>query len=239
MPERYISQPGFVKAPVLRGFTEIRPLFDMLAKYGEKAFICGGYVRLMCSPRKTPNKAGDVDVYCQDAETYEAIKTELSKFVSVAHDSEVAVSFNTAQERENPFHYMPKIQLIKAINQGAIVAKGTMEEILSAFDFTCIRVGLISDREALVDADFLHDEGLGILRIKNIHCPISSTLRCMKYAKKGYWMTPTQTLKLFADWDNRDADYKAQIIDGLTKIDQGVELDEIAFTELYRLMKID
>ncbi len=41
--ERYISQDGFVKVPIYRGFTEISKLYQLTSKYN--AMILGGYVR--------------------------------------------------------------------------------------------------------------------------------------------------------------------------------------------------
>lgn len=235
--EVYTSKNGFKKVKVIRGFTEIKPVFEVLKKHDGKAFILGGYVRFMCSPRNKPIKAGDLDIYCKDDATYDALKLEFDKDLEIQFDSDVAVSYGIPESGK--FQYAPSIQLIKAINQGAIVANGTMEEILGAFDFSIIRTGLISEDEALVDADFEHDEQRTLLRIKNIHCPISSTLRCMKYAKKGYFLKPIEVLKLFVDWEDRDGDYRSKITDGLKKMSNGEELSDEDLNALYKLMKID
>jgi len=92
---------------------------------------------------------------------------------------------------------------------------------------------------ALVDADFMHDEEKKILRIKNIHCPISSTLRCMKYARKGYWLPPMQCCRLFIDWEERDEEYREKIIEFLKKSDMGEGLTKADIEEMEALMRID
>ena len=112
----------------------------------------------------------------------------------------------------------PTLQLIKPVEEGAIVAVGEMEDILNNFDFTVVRCGLISSTEIMADIDFLKDEQKHILRIKNIHCPISSMLRCMKYSRKGYCIKPMEVLKLFADWDNRNDEYKERLYDFLNAL---------------------
>jgi hypothetical protein len=114
-----------------------------------------------------------------------------------------------------------------------------METILKNFDFTIIRVGILSEEEVLADADFEHDEKNRLLRFKNIHCPVSSTLRCMKYSRKGYYLRPFESLKLFIDWSNRTDDYRAELVGFLEKADEGDGLTREEVDELEKLMRID
>jgi hypothetical protein len=198
------------------------------------AYILGGYVRWMCSPKENPTKAGDVDIYCENQDVFDLMKTTLLNLnLKVKNDNPMALTFETNPE------FSKTVQIIKPIKDGAIVAMGGFETILSHFDFTVIRCGLINETTALVDSDFLHDEERNLLRLKNIHCPISSTLRCMKYAKKGYFLQPSECLKLFADWQNRSDDYKFKIISGLQRIEAEEQLSEADINELERLMRID
>lgn len=234
----YISQSGFVTKPVLRGFTEIENLFNIVSQH--KAFICGGYVRYMASERQDPFPASDVDVYCFDEETFNQLKVVFNnKGLDQKHENEICVTYSRPIDFTNLFFSSPPIQLIKPVKDGAIVARGTMEEILDNFDFTVIRCGLQSKHIALVDADFEHDEQRKILRLKNIHCPISSTLRCCKYSRKGYWLPPTQALRLFFDWDDRSIEYKTELIEFLNKANEGEGLTQEEIDHLERLMRID
>ena len=235
----YKSKDGYVKSKIYRGFQEIKYIFDIIKSQNLNCFICGGYVRYMCSPKRNPYQAGDVDIYSHTQKDFDILLKILKKDnMSVKFENDVSVTFANLNDRKHPLFISPTIQLIKPLKQGAMVLKGTMEDILDNFDFTVVRCGLINENKAIVDADFEHDEIKSLLRIKNIHCPISSTLRCMKYAKKGYWMTPFESLKLFINWENRDDSYRMKIIDMVKKFeDNGITKEEIE--KLEALMRID
>jgi len=235
---KYTSRPGFVEAPVRRGFTEIAHLWNFIVPMN--AFICGGYIRYMCSPSPAPVPAGDIDIYFRDKPSFDLGKIKFGNAgFEIKHENDVSVSFNKTSNPDNPFFGSPQVQLIKPILEGAIVATGTMKEIIKNFDFTVIRCGLLTAVRALVDADFMHDEEKKILRIKNIHCPISSTLRCMKYSRKGYWLPPMQCCRLFIDWEERDEEYREKIIEFLKKSDMGEGLTKADIEEMEALMRID
>jgi len=91
----------------------------------------------------------------------------------------------------------------------------------------------------MVDSDFPHDEKRRLLRFKNIHCPISSTLRCMKYSRKGYFLKPFEALKLFTDWDNRDDEYRTKLTAFLQKTAEEGGLSRREIDELEAMMRID
>jgi hypothetical protein len=231
-PER----TGFEKVPVYRGFTLIKDLFALATE--KRCIICGGYVRWMCSPRRQPTPAGDVDVYPHDEEAFEAMKDALAEIgFSVYHENPMAVTYTNPQGK-GKWWQMPRVQLIKPVRHGKIVAYGSMEEILANFDFTVVRIGLLSEEEALADVGYLEDEKKHVIRLRNIHCPVSSTLRCMKYAKKGYWLRPSEAIRLFVDWDERGDDYKTQLFDLFFKSAEG-EISEEEVEQLEWLLRID
>lgn len=229
----------FVKIPLRRGFYEIATLFEHVTRLG--GIICGGYVRYCASPLPEPTKAADVDIYCKDDGIFEAIKKHLKEEMKLEkrHENNMALTFK--RPKEGPYAYAPPIQLIKPVREGAIVANGTMEEIIDNFDFTVIRCGLIDPQTVLADKDFEEDEKSRRLRIKKIHCPISSTMRCLKYAKKGYWMRPFDIMGLFLDWEQRDLGYRDKIVTYLMKSaadpKNGLTKEEVE--ELEALMRID
>lgn len=236
-PPSYVSKDGFVTIPIKRGFTEIEELYN--AVYQEdKSFICGGYVRYMGSPKGNPYQAVDVDVYSETEEEYKRLKEFFhSKFLEIKHENNMAVTYH--MPAEGSFSACPAIQLIKPIIKGKVVAKGNMEEILENFDFTVVRVAIKNKKEILADADFLHDEEKSLLRLKNIHCPISSTMRCVKYGKKGYYLSPLQTIKLFVDWDARDDEYRANLLGFADKMINEGELTQKEFDEFEEMLRID
>ena len=234
----YISKDGFVKVKVIRGFSEIKNLCYDLGQF--KCFICGGYVRYMASPQFTPVPASDVDIYCESEEVAEEVKKFMEKQgLTVRHENNISITYQNITDHDHKWFGTPTVQLVKPMEEGKVVSVGNMEKILENFDFTVIRAGLLSENGALVDADFLHDEKAKTLRLKNIHCPISSMLRCMKYSKKGYWLPPTQSLKLLLDWDNRDDGYRTKIVEYLEKANEGEGLTQEEIDELEKLMRID
>jgi hypothetical protein len=205
--------PNFVEIPLKRGFTEIQELYDLITPLG--GMIIGGYARYTCSPNKNPVPASDLDVYCKDMETFEAIKTALKRIASVKRRFETnnAITYIT----DGDWSHVPDIQLVKPINEGHKVASGTVEEIMDNFDFTVTRAYIKDPKTCIVDKSFVRDEENMFLRIKNIHCPISSTFRFMKYRNKGYSTGAREVLKLFRDWDNRDEEYIKSLGDFLDK----------------------
>jgi len=221
---------------VKRGLTEIRHVRKRLAHLD--VVFCGGYIRYCASPRKEPVPAADIDIYCKDDAMFKEV-AEIFKEdgLEIRHENAMAVTYRVP--KDGPYAYCPAVQLIKPIKEGSIVAKGTIEEILSNFDFTVIRCGLLNDEEVLVDEDFEEDERTKFIRIKNIHCPVSSMHRFMKYGKKGYYTRPGQILKLFADWDNRPDEYRNTLKERIEAITQGKELSQEEIDQLEALMRID
>lgn len=148
--EPYKSKEGFVIVPVRRGFTEISFLWDWLSKLRDKYenrykwLVCGGYVRYMCSPDPTPAKASDVDIYSSDEEAYEILKKEFeNESLSVRHENNISITYKRPEDLNHNFFNCPVLQVIKPVEEGAIVAKGSMEDILKNFDFTVIRGALV------------------------------------------------------------------------------------------------
>ena len=209
------AKPEFVFVPILRGFTEIKKIFDIINTYG---FICGGYARFVCSPIHKPIETNDLDVYLTNADRYQELRDKLMNEYgfSVKHENEISLTF---KNNEN-FIGCPTVQLIKPLKEGRVVAYGTVYEILRNFDFTITRAAILNSEECIVDSDFVEDEKHKQIVIKTIHCPISSTLRCIKYSKKGYWLRPKEALKLFQDWQNRSEEYRNKITELFNKSDE-------------------
>jgi len=234
---------SFIKVPILRGFTEIQNIYKLITP--SKGMICGGYARYCCSPLHKPVETNDLDIYPFDETSYNEIRASLERIgFQIKTESVNAITYKLHEDIL--YSATPKLQLIKPMKEGKIVSFGTIEEILSNFDFSITRACVISETECLVDEDFLKDEKEKTLKLKNIHCPISSTLRCMKYARKGYWLPPSECIKLFEDWSNRDQAYKDNLFDLFRKSatfdetkpdNSGLTKDEIE--ELERLLHID
>ncbi len=232
----------FIQTPILRGFQEIECLFNFATKHN--SVICGGYGRYCVSKKRNPFPATDIDLFPQTEESSQNLINELiSLGFSVKYQNEVSLTFNElVLNSDVKWTVLPQVQVIKPVKEGRIVTIGSLEEILSNFDFSITRAGLLNSTTALVDEHFHADDAEGRIRIQNIHCPISSTLRVIKYSKKNYWITASETVKLFKDWDARPIEYKDNIVSTLQRIQETDEdkkptAEEIA--RLYRLMSVD
>ncbi len=233
---------GWIQIPCVRGIFEINPVFDLLDKTGGR--IIGGYPRFCCSTAQRPVSAGDCDIFPvgatqeESASIYKRIHAELTSVgLTIKHENNVSITWEA--EGKPPYDKCPVIQLIKPIREGAIVTDGTVEDILANFDFTVVRVALNSDRKtATAWASFPEDEKRKLLRILNIHCPISSLLRVMKYARKQYYMRPAEALKLFVDWDGRDDEYRQRMIELFSTSKMG-KMSKEEIDELEALLRVD
>ena len=234
----------FKKIKLLRGFQEIQPIYELAVK--NNCVICGGYARYCGSPLPTQRVklATDVDIFPKSMDAYDSIlKDLLDMGYEIRHENHISTTFKPTRKGKRKLEHIPTPQIIKPLIEGKIVTLGTVEEILENFDFTIVRAAILSPTELLVDEDFEKDEKSLVLRLKNIHCPISSLLRCCKYASKGYFMRPIEALKLFQDWTNRGVVYQGQIADLFLKSMNGpgkpggITREEI--DELEALLRID
>lgn len=209
-------------------YSRLKELFDACSEYHGRFFLCGGWLRYFLNyyikpnessgffsglPARKPHRiihANDVDFYCKDQETFDGIK-KIFRYKML---------FTRKFETQNAITYkkwstLQPIQLIKPMVRDKIVTMGSLSEILRNFDFTVIRVGMDHDlfeqKKVLIDVDFERDELNHYIVIKNIHCPISSLQRVIKYCKKGYTIKEQELIKLFDDWDSRDAKYKKDL----------------------------
>jgi hypothetical protein len=222
---------SFVEVPILRGFTEVEPLFNLSSNI---AYICGGYARYCCSQNKKVTPAQDCDVFPTTETSYETLKAALVEKIGfeVSYENGVCLTLRVPKKVPDSmslrWKHCPQIQLIKPVVEGRVVTVGSIEDILGNFDFTITRAAIIRPDACLVDENFIKDESNHLLRLETIHCPISSLLRCIKYGRKGYWMRPSEALNLFLDWDNRGQKYKDEIIElfktSMMKDDQGKQI---------------
>lgn len=184
MPESHtISHPRFIRVPVRRGFEEIRALYGFLGLY--EAYICGGYVRYMVSPRVDVAPPSDIDIFCADETVFGNLFSEFSarNLLEIRNNSSWAVTFDGSK-----FNSSLPIQLIKPRIDPYLRTFGSMEEILGGFSFTVTRCGLITQYTALTDTSFMQDEKEKLLNCGKGGCgnPLSALIHSMKYIKKGY-----------------------------------------------------
>lgn len=237
----------YKRIPIRRGFQEVKPLFELCSTHG--ATICGGYARYCASPLPTVKvePAGDADLFPHSEEaTAKLLAALIEMGFQKEHENHVSITLKPQAEHKDKLMYIPTPQIIKPVVEGRIVTVGSTETILDNFDFTIVRAAIINDLECLVDEDFEEDETHKKLKLKNIHCPISSLLRCCKYARKGYFLRPIEAVKLFADWDSRGDEYKLRMIElfqesakGKKSEDNPDGMTQKEIDELESLLRID
>lgn len=221
---------------VKRGKPLLKQLFNIIGK--DKAYIMGGFARWCCSTKKASliKEAGDVDIYCKDQKVFDSMKSKLEDLglQEYAKENPVCIMY-----KKHKKHFKGQmIQLIKPIEEFNLKTKGKMVDIIENFDFTIARIGIKDIDTAIADDDFIEHEKKNKIIVKFIHCPISSTIRLMKYAKKGYNISPREVFKLFKDWDERDDTYKVEIYKLFTKADEG-KISDVEIEQLERLLRRD
>lgn len=198
--------PQFVAGTIRRGRSEIRQLTEILKD--NKCFICGGFAKWACSPRKHPSAAGDIDIYSETEPEFDKVCAKLVS-AGFVQKSESPAQKTFSDDRLRLFGKIRlDIQVIRPIKQGNAVLVGTVEEVLGNFDFTVSRVAVRMDRTVIQDKDFEEHENKKFLSIRAIHCPIAQVYRIAKYTRKGYFCPVGEVLKLFTDWEARDVEYR-------------------------------
>lgn len=229
----------FKTMPVVRGFDAVRALYEHI---GDIGIIAGGYARYCMSPTHDPAPAQDVDVFATTVENYEVLRESFEGHLRRKRETTFAVTYETTDRGK--FAYAPLLQLVKPLTRGRVVSVGTVDDIIGNFDFTVVRAAITSPTEGRVDDQFEEDEKAKRLRLKNIHCPISSTLRCIKYSQRGYKLQAMDTLALFLDWEGRPPEYRKEITDGLSAMIEAERTNEGALSStqvsaLYDRMGVD
>lgn len=213
----------FTEVKVQRGFDEIEEVYSIATEH--RAVIAGGYARYMCSTAPEVVPASDVDLFPrEDCDFYGLRKRLRLAGYESTRDGRTAYSL----ENDNGV----KVQIIKPVEIGKIKTFGTVEEILSFFDFSIVSVAITSPTTALADTDFECHEFCHELRLRTINSPIACIARVNKYAARGYWFPPTEALRLFQLWDTYSVERRAAMVtfletrEGLTQeeIDEGEEM---------------
>lgn len=217
-----------VKRPEL-----VKTLLEVICK--QDAFICGGFARVVCSPNAKPIPSEDIDIYLYNKDSFNILAKRLESIYYIkSKENDVSCVFTYVVESDT-LH--PLINLIKPIESGHLHTFGEIDNILNNFDFTIARCGvyLNSDNEikARCDNDFENDERDHVLRIKNIHCPIAEVNRICKYTKRGYKIPLMEIVKCFMDWEERDDNYRQELVEALEAENLTNEDKEALYKRLY------
>lgn len=178
---------SFVKVPVKRGFKEIRNLYGFLGLY--RAYICGGYTRYMASPNDNTPLPGDIDIFCEDVEVFYSLTEQ---FYEAGLEKKMHTSFAIKYripEDKNHLLYTPyPIHLVFPMDkkEAGFVMSGSIERILTFFDLTIVRCGLLNQYYILADPAFISDEEQKNLKLRRTNYPPGNLKRMFKYVKRGY-----------------------------------------------------
>ena len=205
----------FLYGTVVRGQDVIDTVFELT---GGQGFICGGFARYAMSPAEKPVVPGDIDIYCGTPEIFVAIADRFRDNPNCKQRgaSEIEVKYDFMIEDGFEKHSY-SIQLIRPIQIFNMISDGDWIRVLNHFDFTIAMCAILPNGEAFFHQDFLDHEQNKILVINNIHCPISSMKRVIKYTNRGYTITSNQLLKLFKDYEARDPEWKQLVTSGFNE----------------------
>lgn len=207
----------YIPTVVRRGQEFIDLVFDLT---GGRGFICGGFARWACSIVEQPIVPNDIDVFCGDETTYEAIASRFTNDSRAKQQSDTAIETKYNIVLRGGFDQRTiAVQLIKPTTIFNMVATGDWINVLDNFDFTIAKCAILPTGDAWAHVDFDIHEAAKALVITNIHCPISSMKRVIKYTSKGYTIESAELLKLFVDYENRSPQWKELVHWGLTTTD--------------------
>jgi len=193
---------------------------------GGKGFICGGFARYAMSPLDSPVIPSDIDLYCFDEPTYNDIIDALTKDERTVRRkaSRIETKFDIVLSGGGYNREILNLQVIRPFTIMNMVSDGDALKILQNFDFTIAKCAILPDMTTLSHVDFLDHEQELKLVVYNIHCPISSLKRIIKYTNRGYMIESVELLKLFEDYESRSPAWKELIHRGLNEKLDGKEL---------------
>lgn len=209
-----VDEVKYVPAKIQRQKSVIDLVFSITENEG---FICGGFARYCVSANEKPILPSDIDVFCKDGATFERILQRVKAHPDMVRKSSTQIETKYEYKIKSGFHKESYgIQLIKPAHIHNMVSEGDWGKVLDNFDFTIAKCAILPSGEAFVHPDFAAHDEQNKLIITNIHCPISSCKRVIKYCSRGYKIESSEILKLFNDFENRPADWKILIREGLS-----------------------
>jgi hypothetical protein len=218
----------FIKIPVLRGFEEIKNLYGLLGLH--KVHICGGYVRYMGSPNPDPFPPKDIDLYCEDEDSFINIYNEFDRFgLKRVGQSAIAIKYEIPN-KEHLLYTPVRLHLVKPIKvEGErFVTCGSLEDILRSFDFTIVRCGLLNEHTILADPLFTAHEQTKTLEVRHIGSTAAILHHMFRYVKKGYHTPAPHQIRDILDRYKNSVLRKRTLLLGEKKkgLQVEIELDE-------------
>lgn len=221
---RYWPTGTYIATPIKRHLDIIKLVFDLT---GGEGFIAGGFARYCVSDKEDPIVPNDIDVFCGNEDAFNRIVARLKAHKDVKRKTKTEIETKFEYRMSTGFHKnFYSIQVIRPTQIMNMVSEGDYERILDNFDFTIAKVALINNQEDIIALAYekFHEHDVGNkLVLTNIHCPISSMKRVIKYCNKGYHIESSELLKLFKDYENRTPEWKDLVTKGLSHTDMNKE----------------
>lgn len=220
-----VIDPGvYVDAMIVRHLDIIKLIFELS---GGEGFISGGFARYCVSKNEDAIIPNDIDVFCRDEETFKRIESRMKSHPEMKRKGKTEIETKFEYRMSSGFHKnYYSIQVIKPTQIMNMVSDGDYARVLDNFDFTISKAAILNSSEdifAVVHKDFHEHDAANKLVITNIHCPISSMKRVIKYCNKGYHIESSELLKLFKDYENRSPEWKDLVNKGLSHTDMSKE----------------
>ncbi len=210
-------ESDYIEAPIIRHQDVIDLVFQLT---GGEGFIAGGFARFCVSNNESPINPGDIDVFCVSQDVFDRIRAAFRAHPDCVRKSETSIETKFEFRMSTGWHRNAyAIQLIRPVQIFNMVSDGDVNRVLDNFDFTVSKCAILPSGKAVAHADFYEHDKANELVITNIHCPISSMKRVIKYCNKGFRIENRELLKLFDDYENRAAEWKELVRAGLNADD--------------------
>lgn len=141
-----------------------------------ECWIAGGCIRDWWSTRKV---GSDIDVWFPD-----------DRNLGIASDAAKSNGWFITKETNASINWSTKSKLWVQFIKKHFFA--SIDETLSAFDFTVCCAGITRHGEMKWHQDFAADLAAKRLAISKMTYPLSTWRRCLKYAEKGFKLCPDQ-----------------------------------------------
>ncbi len=187
----------WIEHRVLRGFDEVRDIYDLLDGRG---YIAGSYAAYMTAPTDAI-KPNDIDVFAVSNEAAESLATQINNVMGLMvapASSAVAYTIVRSCERKD-------VQVVKPHPDWKVFP----DDIINSFDMNVCRAVLITPDTLLGDID----AGTTYGKILRTHNPIRTLRRIMKYSQRGVQFTDHEVMKVFKAWEQTSEERKAELLD--------------------------
>lgn len=203
---------------------------ELLRTIGTRGFIGGGMARYVAMSHQLDVPApSDIDIFPCTFKVWDDVLGSIGY-------NRTHTLFNCVEYTHPNYQY--KVQLVNPHANEYIQMWGSINEVLSNFDFTINQVGLqfgrgsrnfIVVRGEHTMADLL----TRTLRIAHMNNPVAMAARTIKYSKLGFSISMSELAKLFLVWDERPGKYKKEIKNLVMNDNRNAEQS----THLYTLLR--